>query len=188
MIKLVRFVVLTFFVGIVAAPTTAIANTLIMQLRGTGELIPAEDNPELVAEGALCYEMDLVSPRRDSVIGTGMDCFTDIVANEDGSIVLTNTTFFKRRGSTLISEGLVSIVPIPRLPEDGGSSEVDGGSPNSTHITSAILGGDETDTILGGTGRFSDATGSVRLSGAVDMSQFPDQVDFDCIFIATLDE
>lgn len=160
---------------------------LIFQLKGLGLLMPVEDNPVEAPEGAFCYEMDLVNPKNDKVIGTGNDCFTELVPNDDGSVVLTNTTFFNTRSGTLISEGLVSVVPIPRLPEDGGTSLADGGSSAMTHITGSIPSADSGDSIIGGTHRFENATGTVRLSGAVEMSEFPNEIMFNCLFVIDLD-
>jgi hypothetical protein len=43
-------------------------------------------------------------------------------------------------------------------------------------------------SIIGGTGRFQNATGSVRLSGAVNLSELGDGViTFDCVFVINLD-
>ena len=39
----------------------------------------------------------------------------------------------------------------------------------------------------GPTGRFAGRTGTVRLSGAVGMAEFPDRVVFNCIFVVDLD-
>ena len=57
-----------------------------------------------------------------------------------------------------------------------------------THVTGAA-GTDN--AILGGTKRFKNSTGTVRLSGMVDMSQFfgalGEPIAFDCLFVIILD-
>lgn len=62
------------------------------------------------------------------------------------------------------------------------------GGQSITHITGASSDGN---SIIGGTRRFSDKTGSARLSGMVDMSNFAgnvgDTIVFDCLFIIDLD-
>ena len=53
-----------------------------------------------------------------------------------------------------------------------------------THVVGEIPEGN---SIIGGTGRFAKRTGTVRLSGAVGMADFPNSVVFNCIFMIDLD-
>lgn len=43
-------------------------------------------------------------------------------------------------------------------------------------------------SVVSGTGRFDNASGRVRLSGAVEMANFPDSIGFNCIFVIDLDK
>ncbi len=54
-----------------------------------------------------------------------------------------------------------------------------------THITGAIPRPGE-NSVLSGSGAFKGAAASVRISGAVNMSNFANgEITFDCIFVVT---
>ena len=108
-----------------------------------------------------------------NVIGTASDCLSGITSSiTDNGIMLTGTTFFFFPGGTLISQGLTTVQPVLH------------GSSNFTHITGAVpLPGD--DGVIYGDGKFKNAAGPVRLSGAVNLSALDSngQITFDCVFI-----
>ncbi len=141
---------------------------IVVVLKGTGELL---EEPPIA--GALCYKTDLYDAKTDKIIGTGTDCLADIEAVDPGFLI-NRTTIFNFPQGTLYANGPTSVVPKT------------GGSPDITHIVGDIpaMG---TNSIVGGTGRFAGATGRVRLSGAVNMIDFPGAIGFDCIFIIDLD-
>ena len=86
-------------------------------------------------------------------------------------MLLTATTFFYFPGGTLVSQGLVTVQP-----------KVDG-LEEFTHVTGAAPAPSENNVIYGDR-KFKKATGSVRLSGLVNLSQFDfGVIDFDCVFI-----
>ena len=88
---------------------------------------------------------------------------------------VVGTTIFKFRSGTITTRGLTTVQPTTI------------GSPDFTHVTGAIpQAGDN--NVLAGTGRFTNATGPVRLSGAVNMSKLDTEgkIAFDCVFIMTL--
>lgn len=72
--------------------------------------------------------------------------------------MLTGTTFFFFPGGTLISQGLTTVQPVLH------------GSSSFTHITGAIPSAGD-NGVIWGDGKFKNAAGPVRLSGAVDLSQ-----------------
>ena len=75
----------------------------------------------------------------------------------------------------LTVRGLTSVAPMTH------------GSPDYTHMTSGMPADGEND-ILSGTGAYDGATGSVRLSGAVNLSRFDSEgrVEYNCIFVVKL--
>jgi hypothetical protein len=151
---------------------------------GEGTFLPVEERPILegldpeiqdviLDEETLCFEVPLERLGSGKIIGTGLDCLSNIQADESGAITLTDVTVFNIKKSVLVSVGDVTIQP--NLTED----------PTITHITGSFPAGDN---IVYGTKKFEDASGSVRLSGGVDMNQFPDTIVFDCIFVVNLHE
>jgi hypothetical protein len=150
---------------------------LVVALRGTAEVemmeIPETDRG--TTEG-LCFTVDLVDLATGNVIGDATDCLADIDPDDGGGMALTGTTIFNFPGGTLVSRGRTTVQPI-----------LDG-SVDFTHITGAVPQDGE-NSVLSGTGRFNGATGAVRLSGAVNLSELdPDgKITFDCMFAISLD-
>jgi len=125
--------------------------------------------------GATCFDMDLVDARTGWVIGTGADCLSLVTPSKtDSGMSLTATTFFYFPGGTLVSQGLVTVQPVLTNKTE---------NPQFTHVTGAAPLPSEKNVIYGDR-RFRKATGSVRLSGLVNLSQFnAGVIDFDCVFI-----
>jgi hypothetical protein len=123
--------------------------------------------------GALCYETDLYNAHTDKIIGSGIDCLADIT-EVDAGFLINRTTIFSLPQGTLYANGLTSVQPTT------------GGSPDVTHIVGDIPT-DGFNNVVMGTGMFKNATGSVRLSGAVGMASFPEVIEFNCVFIIDLD-
>jgi len=145
--------------------TTATADngrTLVLQLKGrdTGETraIPPVANTG-TREGN-CFDMNLFDVVANRAIGTATRCFADISTVGSG-MALTDTTFFRLPEGTIISRNRTTIQPT-----------IDN-SPDVTHIAVAIPDSSTT-TLLpeAGSGIFKGVMGSVRLAGAMDMSQF----------------
>jgi len=141
---------------------------IVVTLRGAGELMA---DPPIA--GALCYQADLVNTHTDHVIGSGIDCLENITEVGDG-LSLDRTTFFHFPQGDLVASGVTTVAPVT------------GGSPGFTHVVGDIPA-PGTNSIVAGTKRFSGATGSVRLSGAVDLTGFPSLTVFNCIFVIDLD-
>ena len=122
----------------------------------------------------LCFETTLFNTHTGAEIGTGIDCL-DILADDGaGSFSINRTTIFSFPQGQLVANGLTTVVPV-----FGGSS------PGSTHIVGDV--DDSTLNIVSGTHAFAGSSGNVRLSGAVNLANFPNTIGFNCIFIIDLD-
>lgn len=126
----------------------------------------------------LCFDGDLIDLATGRVIGTATDCLADIGGNPVDGLDLVGTTTFYLPGGTITSRGNTSVQPITTDPA---------GTP-ITHVTGAIPN-DGDNGIIGGTGRFAGASGTVRLSGAVNLSRLDShgEITFDCLFTISLD-
>jgi len=159
-----------------AGIAAGIGNNIVVRLAGTDA---AYDGNDLFSEfgleplDALCFDVDLVDAKSGNVIGSASDCLSGISASvTDDGTMLTGTTFFFFPGGTLISRGATTVQPVLH------------GSPDSTHITGAIPSPNGNDVIYGD-GKFKNAHGPVRLSGAVNLSLLNSDgiITFDCVFI-----
>lgn len=146
---------------------------VVLQFRGTGQgstqQVPDPNNliPDDMAD---CFTIDLVDVNKDKVVGEATDCISVIGVVGDGLQVVETATFDFGGGHTFTTQGLVSVQPTTH------------GSPGVTHITGAISPAGQND-IISGTGRYEGLDATVRLSGAADLSAFPAQVTFDCLFV-----
>ncbi len=123
---------------------------------------------------ALCFDLDMVNIATGQVIGTAEDCLAEVADGTNGGLLLTGTTFFNFPEGQLVSRGRTSVHPLNER------------APGAvfTHITGAIPS-PGSNQVLRGTGRFDGAAGTVRLSGAVDLSGFSGEgtpITFDCLF------
>jgi len=150
---------------------------LVLNLKGTATGVQdVVENGETgqMMEGN-CFEADLIYVPTGRVIGTGIDCLSK-VQMVDGGLALVGTAIFDFGYlGTLTTQGKTSVQPKTH------------GSEPSTHITGAIPNAGA-NTIIGGTGIFKGVTGSVRLSGAVNMGNIDkNEITFDCLFVVDLD-
>lgn len=164
-----------------AEPDQAADPNIVVRLVGTaiGEdrMVPDIDGDE-VDDPALCFDINLEDVKTGKIIGTATDCLSDITSVGDGLSLVGTTTFNFNEGNQLTSRGITTVQPVTD------------GSPNMTHITGSIpdVNGN---SILSGTGKFYDASGPVRLSGAVNMVPQDDgslQITFDCLFVIDLEK
>lgn len=153
----------------------------ILQLRGTAAAhtcaIPPTEQGTTRTD--LCFTVDLADltkGEKGKIVGTATDALADVQTVSDG-LALTGTTFFHLPQGMLVTRGLTSVQPTTH------------GSPSATHITGAIPNPEE-NNILFGTGAFAGARGSVRLSGAVNMSNLStrNEITFNCLFVIDLEE
>lgn len=196
----------------IAAPSFGASGgqgNLVVALRGSASPVPSTV-PDIDGDGvdddALCYEVMLVNLHTDNVIGSASDCLSNVelfvgdgsggpldplvsagppllpptsppafvplpAGNPVPAARLVNTTIFRFPQGDLVQRGVVTIQRMMTP------------STRATHATAALP---ETNNILSGTRRFANVSGKVRLSGAVDMSAFPD-LTLDCIFVIDLD-
>jgi len=165
-----------YLLSTTTAFAAGIGNSIAVRLVGTGQ---AYGGNSLFAEfdlaplDAVCFDLDLVDVKTGKVIGTASDCLSGITPSlTDNGIMLTGTTFFFFPGGTLISQGLTTVQPVLH------------GSSDFTHITGAVPSPGDNGVIYGD-GKFKNASGLVRLSGAVNLSALNSDglITFDCVFI-----
>jgi hypothetical protein len=171
-------VILITLLSASGANAGGLGNNIVVVLAGTGEAYNGDVQFEQVGLdplGATCFDMDLVDAKTGNVIGSGSDCLSGISESAtDNGLMMTATTFFYFPGGTLVSRGLVTVQPVLH------------GSPEFTHITSAVPSPADNNVIYGDR-KFEKAAGSVRLSGAVNLSNFAGGIiEFDCVFIIDL--
>lgn len=155
-----------------AASAAGLSNNIAVRLVGTSDMFIGDalfTDFGLAPEGALCYDLDLVDVKSGDVIGSAADCLTNINGVGDG-VALTGTTFFFFPGGTVVTRGLTTVQPTTH------------GSADFTHITGAIPQPGDNNVVYGD-GKFKNASGPVRLSGAVNLVNFPAAATFDCIFV-----
>lgn len=180
-----------------APPADSNSETLALQFLGTATgaawdgLSPATvaEIEALADDGALklkdlndfgCFEIDLVDPASGVIVGTGVDCLAPTpvgpVGNEFDAIVVEAFSFFMLPGGSFVSNGLTSVRAfIPGIGDAGG---------DFTHVTGSLPDGDN---IVGANGQFAES-GSTRVSGAVDLSQFgAGIVSFNCLWIVEIE-
>lgn len=186
------FVVLFIFISMIfsvsAAEATGNQNKTehkVLKLAGTGFMYPMEvpgmeegDEPM----EAMCFDVDLINAKNNKMIGTGIDCLSNVDVKENGNVSLIGTTYFHLIKGTLIVRGAVTVQPVP---EDFKLVGADGHQ--YSHITGAAS---DEDSIIGGTGKFANSSGRARLSGMVDMSEFTmnegDPLTFNCLFVVDI--
>lgn len=156
---------------------------LILNLIGTGAMY--EDTvPDIDGDGvddpAICFDVNLVDANNNTVIGTATDCLSDVTPAGSG-LALVGTTYFNLPGGTLITRGNTTVQPVLQETITSHGQII-------THITGAASNGN---AVIGGTGRFANATGNVRLSGMVGMTDFAgnvgDPIVFNCLFNINLE-
>jgi hypothetical protein len=179
-IILMTIAMLTIVLGVFAnAAAPDHGRTLIVRLKGRAigatRPIPPVEATKVTSEGN-CFDVDLLDVVTDRSIGTATRCFTDI-NTVNGSMVLTDTTFFRLREGTIVSRSRTTVQPVL-----DGSSDI-------THIATAIPTPAAT-TILpdAGSGVFKGVPGTTRLAGAMDMRQFRErnEIAFDDIALIKL--
>ena len=181
-----RHITIALFVAVfsfVIAPLTAqaIGINLVVQWKGTGTagVLPPGVGGDVVPVGTECVIVEMVDPRTGLSLGTGYDCIVDMtpVGHGGDGIKVTTYYIFAFKDGSIISLNSLTVQPVV----DQGSIDV-----GMTHILGDFLFVDE-NSIQGGTKRFYNATGNVRVSGGVNLNNFPDTIEFDDLFVITLE-
>jgi hypothetical protein len=167
--------ILVTLLSVSGAGAAGIGNNIVVVLAGTGDGYGGNEKFAqfgLDALDATCFDMNLIDAKTGNVIGRGSDCLSGMTPSKsDNGLTVTATTFFYFPGGTLVSRGLVTVQP------------VHDGSPDFTHITGAVPSPYDNNVIYGD-GKFKNAYGTVRLSGAVNLTNFASgSIVFDCVFV-----
>lgn len=145
-------------------PLLASGMPKVYRLTGTSQV-------DVQPDGALCYTIDLWDVEEDVVVGEASDCLSAIEGDPIVGVALTGTTTFHfGNGNSFTSQGRTTVRPT-----------MPGSSVDFTHITGAVPAAGS-NGVIAGTGRFEGFQATVRLSGAVNLSAFPDEATFDCLF------
>ena len=171
------------FIGLISAVFIALGTSsaeakkadpnIVVTLKGLG--IPV-DTPDDVSGD--CFKTELLDTHTGRVIGDGLDCLVIADSDLDGNLLVDRTTVFnfhkgKMKGR-LVARGMTTVVPI------FGAS-----SPDYSHVVGDV--DSSTSNIVSGTKKFKHSTGNVRLSGIVNLGDFPNTILFNCIFVIDLD-
>ena len=175
--KLVIGVALILSVTVLANPAAVEAKNRVLALRGS-DIGFDSTVPDIDGDGqddaALCFELDLINLTNDKVIGTALDCLSEINAVGDG-LALIGTTVFNFKRGTVITQGETTVQPKTH------------GGRGFTNYTGARS---NKNAVVGGDGIFAGARGSSQLSGAVKITPLADgrlRIKFDCFFVLHLD-
>ena len=146
---------------------------LVLQMKGTAtaEMKP---NPLDETQTLPCFDVPLVDLATGETMGMGTDCLDVAGPDECGALQVSATTIFQFDPMNyLIATGETSVQPTTF------------GSPDATHITGAIPASTGGENIEAGAGIYEDATGTVRLSGAVNMAELETkgEATFDCLWV-----
>lgn len=125
---------------------------------------------------AFCFDVNLTSAKTNKVIGTATECVSDL--DGDGPMPPYATTTFNFPQGTLVARGKMNFGLVSWDPAT--NSDV-----ADINVLSGYFPAPGANNILSGTGRFKNATGRVRLSGAV-IDNFDGTATLDCMFIIDL--
>jgi hypothetical protein len=185
-IRTVILVVMTLFIGVSAnafAKDKGGGKHFVFNLVGAGPMyestVPDIDGDEK-DDPAICFDVDLVNMQNQQIIGTATDCLSNITPVGTG-LALVGTSIFNLPSGTIMTRGKTTVQPVlqPIV------------TPNGQVITHTTGASGIDNAILGGSGQFKNATGTARLSGMVDLTDFGglvgDPIAFDCLFVIDLD-
>jgi hypothetical protein len=161
----------------------------IVQWKGTATPVelPKSVGGDIVPAGTPCYEVEMVNPLTGWRIGTGYDCITNpgsLVVTGEGTVTTYYIFVFRGRGS-IISHNRV--VVRSSSDDDVYNPVPTGQDPVNLHFTHILGSFPNENTIAGGTRRFKNASGKVRVSGGVSLANFPDTIEFDDLFVIDFD-
>jgi hypothetical protein len=154
----------------------------VLNLVGTGDMYESlvdDIDGDGFDDPAKCFDVNLFNAKNQQYIGTGTDCLSDITGIGTGLALVGTTTFHMPMGD-LVVRGKTTVQPVVQ-PTTTPAGQI------ITHITGAAGTGN---AVINGTGRFAGATGTARLSGMVNLSDFTGiagtPIAFDCLFVVDL--
>lgn len=180
--KRLSMIALAVVVSLALCASVQAKNSLLVQFLGPSELVPdfldKLENMGIDSTDFTCFETTMVDTKTKLELGTGVDCLKD-VSTLPLPTGVDAVSFFHFPGGTLVNRGNTSLVPF--VPGFG-----DGGTPARTHVTGSIPTGGN--SIINGTKGFKNATGTVRVSGAVALAGTANGLPFfDCLWEINLD-
>lgn len=124
----------------------------------------------------VCHDVDMLDLQTNEVIATSTDCFSDAQPDSGGGAGFVGTTFLNFPDGTIIAQGSFTAQPVLRE-----TTTITGET--ITAITGAAKKGN---SFIGGTGKYENSAGNVRVSGMIDGTDYAfmpgDPLYFDCIF------
>jgi hypothetical protein len=192
-------VILAAAAFLVAAAPHASAG-LAVKFFGTaqaGDLSPhiaqAIERSGVDVEGFDCFQLPLFDLASGRPLGIGVDCLNpfDTLGDDagDGVQIEAKTFFFLRKG-TIVNHGCTSVRPFFAGVGDAGATHMSGSIPGSEFGVepSPIPACEDVGGVILATRGFRHSSGEVRLSGAVNLSNFgAGEITFSCMFVLDLD-
>jgi hypothetical protein len=143
--------------------------------------------------GFACFQAPLLDLATGRVVGTGVDCLNPFDTAGDaageGLQIEAKTFFFFKKG-LVVNHGCTSVRPVFAGVGDAGVTHITGSIPAEEFGADAapIPACDEAGGVILTTGGFRGASGAVRLSGAVNLSNAgAGEITFSCIFVLDLE-
>jgi len=153
----------------------------VLHVTGGGAYYPCTiPATEFGTTTASCADADITDLKTGEVVGVFTDALADAQFTPDGGFVITATSTWHLPLGNIVTRARVTVIPVSSTAFSLGAS-----LPNVTHITGSITP-PGVNSILSGTGRYKDATGQYRVSGAVNLST-PGSEFFNCLFLLDLD-
>ena len=150
---------------------------LLVKLLGPSEAYTPEEGTIPNVEGdVVCHDVDMIDLQSNEVIATSTDCFSDVEPDSGGGAGFVGTTFLNFPDGTIIAQGNFTAQPVLRE-----TATITG-----VPITAITGAAKEGNSFIGGTGKYENSAGNVRVSGMVDVTNYAfmpgDPLYFDCIF------
>ncbi len=177
-----RTIVLGLILAALVVPATA--KDLAVEFVGTATLmtpeevlaladrfpnLPADVRAIMLGPDTLCFEVPMNSAETGLFLGTGLDCLFNIEADPSGIVTLEAISAFRFRFSgTIWARGDTTVAPL-LAPHSAGATHATGGWTTDPNVFLT-------------TGEFSNYIGNTRLSGLVDLTAFPGQMGFRCMW------
>jgi hypothetical protein len=143
-------------------------------------------------EGFARFQLPLVDLASGRPLGIGVDCLNPFDDTGDGAgdgLQIEAKTFFFLPKGMIVNHGCTSVRPFFAGVGDAGATHMSGSIPSSEFGVAPlpIPACEDVGGVIRATRGFRNTTGDVRLSGAVNLSNAPDEITFSCIFVLNLD-